>query len=82
MGLSLAETLASLGRIFAMAVIMGVAVYLLDTQVMTAEAMPVRLVVGVAAGGALYLVLSLVSRDPTFAAGAEIMTRALRRRRA
>jgi hypothetical protein len=44
--------------------------------------MPARLVAGIIVGGACYLGLCLLSRDPTFKDGTEILFGALRKRQA
>lgn len=86
--ISLGKMLRSLWRILAMSVVMGAAVYLLDRQLASllgADALHanlIRLAVGMASGGLFYLVLCLVTRDPTFRQGADIALGALKKRRA
>jgi PST family polysaccharide transporter len=88
MGISLGLMLSSLWRILAMSIVMGAAVYLLDRELTVIlgtgalHAQVIRLVVGTVVGGLFFLVLCLVTRDPTFKQGLDIVLGAFKKRRA
>jgi len=82
LGITVGRMLVSVARITLMSLVMGTIVFFLDAFLLTTYPSPLRLVAGIVVGAICYIAFCLVSRDPTFKRGTDLVVEALRKRRA